>query len=593
MALKEEIYLDAVLNVDEDERGLVGLFRVDITRCNKSHMRTTQCFDCRWVTCQICNSSEVVCLLCGIRPCKLGCKYHGTRPFTGWMGRCTDHMLVPFTQTPIPDDWKQMVMLLTTPAVQPIAGPSASGTTSPVGSSSGGASSFVPVIGSSTGASGFVSVTGNSANASTFVPVIGSSTGPAAGSVVGGSSPQQQAGSIVGSTAEIIVIIDSDEEDPDGALLRGLKEKFPFWPDYWDIPASGNIREFLEVTIFQRNEPLTLKHADETIKCFQSIADARDFSVTIVPDPPTGFSRKPKNFTIASIKRCQNFPNLRKHMLAREEVKTLNDTRPDAEKATELYGIAFHGTDVDSARNICKIGAKGAATITHAYGVGVYYGYKNISLPSDYAFRKQTHAIVMGTLAIGRNGYSTSNRYSPPDGFDTGGCGNYWIVVAFEDHLFYPEYIFELEAASETDWDEQLRGVLDAGKKLKEEEEEKKKAQAAKADTTPKDDGGAAKDDDTPKTDDDGTKAGDDTTKADDGMTPAGSDKKGKNRKRYVKRTPKKIRVVYNQKPPSPATGGAAAGGPVYKPTPPDSDGQEDEDDKQDPTYKPSSRKRT
>ncbi len=247
------------------------------------------------------------------------------------------------------------------------------------------------------------------------------------------------------------------------------REEIPLLPDHWKISDDGHdARRKLLVKIFDRGEnppiidpeygPEILRVLDAFEKSVESQQRERD---TIPPDFNV-LSTLPL-FTISTIERNQNYSLLRYYDAALGELKVANDARGSQDRAEVIEDtIAFHGTKYEYAVDIATNGPLTAENKFGIYGWGFYLSRQKLNIPLNYAFRHMadTPTLVFGRCLVGRNSPTIKFQNRPNPGDDTGGYGNAYIHVVFQNTHFLPEYLITVQpATSTTDWGRQVEAI--------------------------------------------------------------------------------------------------------------------------------------
>jgi hypothetical protein len=365
-------------------------------------------------------------------------------------------------------------------------------------------------------------------------------------------SPSSAAGS------QAVVII-ADEEDEPSERDR-LKKELPLMPDTWEIPASGEVRDYATFTLYDTTVSIAVdpKYAVEIYDVLGRLLQARDKRPTATDFLPPSFSSTipPPNFRIVQLMRVQCYTQLQFYRTAVEIVTIRNTKRAAAERASVIEATAFHGTNFRAALSVTEHGSLMTRCEIGAFGKGFYVSLGSIALPLIYSLRnaarfQDTAAFVMGSCIVGRNSLTHGGQDIPNSGCDTGGCGSSWIHTIFDKNHFNAEYIIVHELATQEVWDEQVKHfekAFDLATRV---------TPSAPVIVIP-------------------------STPPPDSQSPSSSSGK------KVARKPRKS--LFSHKKAKTASAGGGGGG-KYKPTPPTSE-EDSSDDKKDKNYKPGARPR-
>lgn len=261
----------------------------------------------------------------------------------------------------------------------------------------------------------------------------------------------------------VVVILDDDDEPSE---RDRLKKELPLMPDTWEVPASGDVREYATFTLYDTAVSVAVnpKYAVEIQEVVGRLVQAREkCSQTRDPIPGSFASVLPPPFcTIEQLIRIQSYLQLRMYKTAVEEATAKNMRRAQSDRASVMEDTAFHGTNLNAALSVAKNGPLGTRCVTGAYGKGFYTSLGSIAIPLLYAIKNSTQhqdklALVMGSCIVGKNSYTTSHQDIPSPGCDTGGCGNHWIHTIFDKNHFNSEHIIVLKLSTETEWNEQVK----------------------------------------------------------------------------------------------------------------------------------------
>ena len=265
-----------------------------------------------------------------------------------------------------------------------------------------------------------------------------------------------------------VVVISDDEELSERDRLM---EEFPYMRDTWEIPPSGDIRDYATFTLYDAEVSVAVdpKYAHEIMRVATRLDGALDKCSQTrdpIPDPFGNLVMPPPNFTLVKVIRIQNYLQRRLFRTAVEEAAIQNEKRDESERVSEMEDIAYHGTNYNAALLVTKHGALMTRCEVGAYGRG-FYGALNLGIPLVYAIRnsnrfQENPAIVMGDCLVGKNSRTNAGQDIPNPGCDTGGCGNQWIHTIFDKNHFSAEYIIVFKLATEDEWDAQLKHFANA-----------------------------------------------------------------------------------------------------------------------------------
>jgi hypothetical protein len=273
---------------------------------------------------------------------------------------------------------------------------------------------------------------------------------------------------------DVVLVLDSDENEPkvpnSMAEVRRIKAEeikkkkiAESLPQYWEVPKSGDPLEYNLVEIFQKDTPVERRYIEEILKIIQNVEKARaDGEKMQIPIPISfDFAKHAKYFTFVEISRIQNDRNTKMHDILVSDATRDNEKRAYGMKASKMEGVVFHGTAKKSALQFGKLGPKCVRNLHGAYGQAVYLSGL-LQIPLCFAMRAEEMALVMGKSLIGRSQLSVYQQDTPNPGCDTGGTGDDWILAVFSDHAFNPEYILVISAATEQEWNDQVKMFKDA-----------------------------------------------------------------------------------------------------------------------------------
>ena len=277
--------------------------------------------------------------------------------------------------------------------------------------------------------------------------------------------PNEQIQPAVGDGGGTLVI--SDDE---GLSERDrLMEEFPYMVDTWEVPPSGDIRDYATFTLYDAGVPVDPKYAHEIMRVATRLDMARDvcFQTTDPIPHPFGIIMPPPHFTIVQVCRIQSYSQRRIFKTAVEEVAIRNGKLPESERGFEMECTAYHGTNHSAAVSIAKYGALMTRCEIGAYGRGFYTSLDNIGIPLKYATdnsirHQEKPAIVMGECLVGKNSRTNAGQDIPNPGCDTGGCGNGWIHTIFDKNHFIADYIIVFKLATEDEWNMQVMNFAKA-----------------------------------------------------------------------------------------------------------------------------------
>jgi hypothetical protein len=259
--------------------------------------------------------------------------------------------------------------------------------------------------------------------------------------------------------APAVVVV---KPDPDDSILISSDEepeapKDTTFPSHWETPPSGDMREVKLFKLMDDTGEVLPKYAQEVLEVAEIMEKAR-IECQLISDPipsPFGYAQDPPPFVIKQITRIQNFRQTRMHRIAVEEA-----THRNGKEAAQMEGIGFHGTSQSSAENIGMNGPHTTKVKNGAYGWGVYLALDNIAIPVVYAIRNRGAAdgltMVFGNTLVGKNSHTFAGQDHANTGDDTGGSGNKFIHVVFDDYHWNPEYIIKMELGSEQEREDQL-----------------------------------------------------------------------------------------------------------------------------------------
>ena len=268
---------------------------------------------------------------------------------------------------------------------------------------------------------------------------------------------------------EVITIADDDEQALEQTREQ-LKKEFPILPDTWEIPDSGDIREYTEFKLFNAQEKVIKpKYVLEILSIVDELIKARRKSSENKDPIPFSFQSfiPPEFFMIQEITRIQNYRQTKMYRTAIEEATYNNEKRKPPNRAPKMEDVAFHGTNDSSAFSIAKFGPHTKCNKNGAYGWGVYLSLADFAIPLMYAKQafkdlKGDPALVMGMSLTGKRSKTPQYQAHPNSGEDTGGCGNDWVHVIFDDYHFNPEYVIIFSMSTQKEWEDQVKLVQEA-----------------------------------------------------------------------------------------------------------------------------------
>lgn len=408
--IAKSYHINAALNVASNHRDRVGVPIFRGAGCDRNHEWYNRCRFCYWN----------YCLRCGQRPNEIG--------FVGWTGRCNDCVAVGFALPVVPDDWKLF---------------------------------YAPPP------SGAAAAVSSSQQQQQQPPSSASSSGGDHG------------GGIIANSSNDVVVIDDDDYDDDHAAGGGsvaktkrelLKETdFPYLPDHWTVSDDGSdVRTARLIKIYNRadsspmseNKVEILRLVDLMERSVESQQSAKDH---IPPD----FQQLGTDalFRINMIQRVQNYSLLRMYEITLDEFKRFNNERSEMDRAVVIEDHAFHGTIFKHARDITLNGVSVKENKFQVYGWGFYVSRRKLNIPVHYALKNAPNdrpCLVLGRCLVGRNSQTPAWQRRPNPGDDTGGFGNDFIHVVFKDTQFYPEYLIQIEAATHSEWEQQMKEIKQA-----------------------------------------------------------------------------------------------------------------------------------
>ena len=281
------------------------------------------------------------------------------------------------------------------------------------------------------------------------------------------------------SKGDVVIVIDDDDAMNDVVVPNSKAESRKrkaeevqqklekTLPPYWEIPPGGDAGEYALVEIFDSVKPINNGYLKEILEVIAKLEKARSDAVNTHDQIPFSFerARTARYFTIGTLKRIQNKLHTDMHNLLVASATRTNEKRDPGDKASVMERDVLHGTHERHALSFAKEGPKCVRNQLGAYGVAVYLSAL-LSIPAYYAFINgifpEKSALVMGKSLVGRNDQTYHGRDVPNTGFDTGGCGNDWILAVFSDHAFNPEYILVIVPATEQEWKDQVKMFKDA-----------------------------------------------------------------------------------------------------------------------------------
>jgi hypothetical protein len=248
-----------------------------------------------------------------------------------------------------------------------------------------------------------------------------------------------------------------------------LKEKqgVPLLPDHWLISDGDDAREKILVKIFDQRSfcPIGRGCEQEILRvmdAFEKSVESQRKEHESIPRDFSGFSADAQ-FKVTTIERIQNYSLLRFYSAALEELSAVNEARSLQDRAEVIEDtIAFHGTKYQHAVDIALSGPRTAENKLGVYGWGFYLSRQKLNVPATYALKRypdETPTLVFGRCLVGRNSPTIRYQNRPNPGDDTGGIGNSYIHVVFQNTHFYPEYLIKIEQATHDEWEQQVQSV--------------------------------------------------------------------------------------------------------------------------------------
>jgi len=262
------------------------------------------------------------------------------------------------------------------------------------------------------------------------------------------------------SLHDVVVIMDEPSE------RDRLKKESPLMPDTWEVPPSGEVRDYATFTLYDTTVSVAVdpKYAVEIHDVMGRLVQAREKRSTDADPIPSHFINRipPPYFKVMQVIRVQSYTQLQFYMTAVEIVTIRNMKRAAAERVPVIEATLFHGTNFKAAQSIAETGALMTRCRITAYGLGFYGSLESIALPLVYSARnagqfQDTAAFVMGGCIVGKKSVTNGAQDIPNPGCDTGGCGSSWIHTIFDKNHFNPEYIIVHELATLGAWDEQVK----------------------------------------------------------------------------------------------------------------------------------------
>jgi hypothetical protein len=262
-----------------------------------------------------------------------------------------------------------------------------------------------------------------------------------------------------------IVISDDDESSP----TKQQKKDSPIFPGEWEVPPSGDIRDYAEFLLYDITQPVIKeRYAKEILSVVDLLVQGRikcDEMKNPIPVSLSAVLPAP-HIRLVKLFRVQNAHNLRMFLAEKEEVTYINDKRPAQDKASVIEGIAFHGTSKKAAESVSMHGSRMEKNSIGAYGGGFYSSVDLTAIPIAYAVKNgqppEEHAIVVGRVIIGRNQQSGPMQDIPNPGFDTGGCGRGWIHTTFKNHHFHATHYLVFEISTRQEFEDQVKVIKEA-----------------------------------------------------------------------------------------------------------------------------------
>ncbi|KAG5866953.1 hypothetical protein JTB14_035407 [Gonioctena quinquepunctata] len=100
----------------------------------------------------------------------------------------------------------------------------------------------------------------------------------------------------------------------------------------------------------------------------------------------------------------------------------------------------FHGTKEENIYGICQNNFNWRLCKKHKYGMGVNFAPFS-SYAAHYCDKTRTKVMVLSRVIIGNSCFWTKTMPWPLEPYDTVISGGRNVVVKFDDHSFYPDYL--------------------------------------------------------------------------------------------------------------------------------------------------------
>ena len=412
----------------------IGYPTQHIGKCSLSHRHGSVCDDCLWGFCQICVNGVPLCPDCGAEKgkCTQQCIFVRTnQPMSsGWMGECSD--CTGQALPPMPD----AVAALVSGSLPQIA------KVLPQTPAAGGASIPDVVVipdtpPTSPSGAGAARPRSPSPAAGGAAPGGGRQASPTPSSS-GGGFPVAGASSVLFSPAAI----PAASADPRDNLFKG--KRMEFWTKN---PTNPFAKEQFQIFSMQGDQPIiAAENLEEVQPLFKQLKEMYDETSTYPFEPPTGYGRKAENIYVTGLYRNQNLADYQLYLTHKYQEEIKNSLAKDDDKLANTECVALHGTRPMYAKPICDHGFNTNETNNAAYGKGVYLS--QLGGPAvRHALPKPSRegVLLMCDVTPGRNQRTSWNVKGCTDDFDTGGCGNKWILAIFHKHQAYVAYYFEIE----------------------------------------------------------------------------------------------------------------------------------------------------
>ena len=506
------VHLHAVWQVKAEHIPLVRVPTWSTGQCNLSHKETTVCPECRHNSCQICGDpNEGVVTAGGGAGGVLT-----TTVFSGWSRICAQCAPGEHELPTIPDLWKEAYpapepeqavappsqpykAAVLKPAAAPAAPRSGSARMSFTrGANEGGGGPAWPIP----------------PRQATKPPRPSAGEGGAAAAdpppsetiILLSSSDEEKAEK--GIKAEAIPEAKEKEETPEERALREFHEAHPDIAKYW---AENGLTGKRMVQIYDHKSPSNPeKNIEEVYAVATLLENGRKKSIETKQIPPVGFeyARNPMPITINQIIRLEDHEQRLRFDLELELARKRNAERPDAQRVPdeEMVRIFIHGTSKKHAESIARFGLRGIMNRNSRFGKGGLYGsFDNTGVPINYADgccsqgSDDTSTLLVCKVIAGRQAdtectYNSTDLMAAPEGYETGGCGNDWVAVVFDNSRILPLYMvvcttkFLSDVIGANAWQTQLESI-----KAAYEQHTRQKEETADPPSETGDGGGAAK----------------------------------------------------------------------------------------------------